>query len=261
MAVVTNETKKKCQNGEVTLGAGVRLSRTADIGMAMKACGFDWLFIDTEHSTLDLDQVSLICIAALGQGISPIVRVPGLDGHFISRTLDGGAQGIVLPHVSSAEEARAFVEQGLFPPAGKRSSGGLPPQTQYEGARGPEMLEALNRETLLVAMIETPEAGGQADAIAAVEGIGALLIGTNDLCLDMGIPGAFEDDRVNRVYDQVIAACAKHGKTPGMGGVYAPDIIGRRLAQGMKFILSGNDHGFMMSGGKTQAETIRSVQP
>ncbi|MDA0999884.1 MAG: aldolase/citrate lyase family protein [bacterium] len=259
--MVPNETKKKCLSGEITLGAGVRLARTADIGMAMKACGFDWLFIDTEHSTLDLDQASLISISALGQGISPIVRVPGLDGHSISRTLDGGAQGIVLPHVNSAEEARAFVEQGLFPPVGKRSSGGLPPQTQYEGARGPEMLEALNRETLLVAMIETPEAGDAAGAIAAIEGIDVLLIGTNDLCLGMGIPGKFEDAQVNRVYDQVISACKKHGKTPGMGGVYVPEIIGRRLAQGMKFILCGNDHGFMMSGGKAQTETIRSLQP
>ncbi|MEE9276154.1 MAG: aldolase/citrate lyase family protein [bacterium] len=260
MTVIANETKRKCREGKVTLGAGIRLARTVEAGMAMKACGYDWLFIDTEHGPLTLDSASQVSIAALRQGVTPIVRVAALEGHLITRILDGGAQGIVLPHVNTAEEARELVRIAKFPPEGDRSSGGALPQTGYEPMPPAEMLPALNRETLLVPMIETPEAGEAAEEIAAVEGIDVLLIGTNDLCLGMGIPGAHEHERVNKVYDQVISACKKHGKTPGMGGAYGAEVIERRIGEGIRFILSGSDFSFMMAGARAQAEAIRKIQ-
>ena len=155
MKVIENTTKKKCEQGEVTLGVGVRLSRTPDIGMMMKSCGFDWLFIDTEHGTLDLDTAAQISTGALQHGITPVVRVASGDSHLSTRILDGGAQGIVLPHVNGPEEARAWVSNCKFPPEGKRSNAGSGPQAAYASLPLEELLSALNRETLLVAMIET----------------------------------------------------------------------------------------------------------
>ena len=108
-------------------------------------------------------------------------------------------------------------------------------------------------------MIETPEAGDEADAIAAVDGIDVLLIGTNDLSTGMGIVGQHDHPRVNKVYDQVNAACKKHGKIAGMGGSYDPQMIERRIKEGMRFILSGSDLNFMIAGAKTQAGMIREL--
>ncbi len=259
MAIITNETKRKSYAGEVTLGVGVRMARTVEVGLAMRAAGFDWLFIDLEHGPFDLETAQQISIAALSQGITPLVRVAGLDAHLSTRVLDSGAQGIVLPHVNDAGEAAELVRICKFPPEGDRSAGGGLAHGGFAAIGAEEMLRGVNEQTLLVAMIETPEAGEQADAIAAVEGIDVLLIGTNDLSTGMGIVGQHDHPRVNKVYDQVIAACRKHGKVAGMGGSYAPEMIQRRIAEGMRFILAGSDLTFMNTGAKAQANMIREL--
>jgi 2-keto-3-deoxy-L-rhamnonate aldolase RhmA len=235
------------------------MAKTVEVGMAMKASGYDWLFIDTEHGPFNLETATQISTAALTQGITPLVRVASLEAHLSTRILDGGAQGIVLPHVDTEEEARKLVNICKFPPEGHRSSGGGLPFAAFESVPATEFLPAVNHEMLLVAMIETPEAGDNADAIAAVDGIDVVLIGTNDLSTGMGIPGQHDDPRVNKVYDQVLSACAKHGKCPGMGGSYDPDLIERRIQDGMRFILSGSDLSFMIAGAKKQAEMIRQA--
>src|SRR5690606_1781972 len=99
-----------------------------------------------------------------------------------------GAQGVVVPHVNSVEQARRVVENCKYPPIGHRSLTAPMPQLGFRTMPVAEAIEALNRNTLVVAMLETPQAVDNADAIAAVEGIDALLIGTNDLAAEMGIP-------------------------------------------------------------------------
>lgn len=259
MPVIANETKRKCREGKITLGTGVRMARTVEVGLAMRAAGYDWLFIDLEHGPFDLETAQQLSIAALTQGITPLVRVADLSPHLSTRILDAGAQGIVLPHVDSAEEARELVHVCKFPPEGGRSSGGGLAHARFEGMDPGKLLADVNREMLLVAMIETPGAGENADEIAAVPGVDVLLIGTNDLSTGMGIVGQHDHPRVNKVYEQVIAACKRHGKTAGMGGSYQPAMIERRVKEGIRFILAGSDLNFMMAGAKSMAETIRKA--
>ena len=121
------------------------------------------------------------------------------------------------------------------------------------------MARAVDAATLIVVMLETPEAIANADAIAAVPGVDALLIGTNDLCMEMGIPGEYTHEKVLAAYDTVIAACKKHGKHPGMGGVYAPKLIEGYVKRGMRLILTGNDFSFLMAGAKAQAAAVRAM--
>ena len=120
--VIPNLTKKKCAEGKVVIGAALRIARTMDVGVALKACGYDFIFIDTEHGTVGLDAAAQLSVAALGHGITPLVRVPSLEGHLGSRVLDGGAQGIILPHVNSGGKASEFVSVCRFPPLGRRPS-------------------------------------------------------------------------------------------------------------------------------------------
>jgi 2-keto-3-deoxy-L-rhamnonate aldolase RhmA len=123
-----------------------------------------------------------------------------------------------------------------------------------------EALPLINAETLVVVMLETPKAIANADAIARVPGVDVLLIGTNDLCAEMGMPGRFTDPKVEDAYRTVVAACAKQGKHPGMGGVYEPKLMEKYIGMGMRFILSGSDLSFLMAGARARADVLRAIK-
>jgi len=260
MNVYPNHTRRRLAEGKLALGMGLRLSRSVDIATIAKTCGYDWLFIDMEHSSMDLDAAAQIAMASLPVGITPIVRVPGKEHHHASRILDAGAQGIVVPHVDSVEEAERAVAYCKYPPVGKRSAMGALPQFAYGGVPVAEALPVANQETLVIVMLETPDAIAKAEAIAAVPGLDVVLIGTNDLCAEMGIPGQFDDKRVEDAYRTVIAACRKHGKHPGMGGVYEPKLMEKYIGYGMRFILSGGDLSFLMAGARERANLLHGLK-
>ena len=260
MESIANHAKQRLAAGELALGMGVRQSRTVDIATVAKTCGFDWLFIDMEHSSLDVDLASQLAMAALGAGITPLVRVPGHEHYHASRLLDNGAQGIVAPHVDTVEEAKRIASACRYPPIGHRSVAGAQPQLGFRSVPVGEATELVNAATLVVVMLETPKAIANADAIAQVEGIDVLLIGTNDLCAELGIHGNFTDPRVEDAYRAVVAACRKHGKHPGMGGVYEPKLMEKYIRAGMRFILSGSDLSFMMDGARARTELLRAVK-
>lgn len=132
MSAYPNHTKRQLAAGKVALGMGVRIARTVDIATVAKTCGFDWLFIDMEHNAMDVDTAGQMAMASLAVGISPIVRVPGKEHHHASRLLDAGAQGIVVPHVDSVEEAQRAVAYCKYPPVGHRSVMGVLPQFAFK---------------------------------------------------------------------------------------------------------------------------------
>ena len=259
MVTVRNTAQERLAAGELALGMGVRMSRTVDIAKAMKTCGYDWLFIDMEHSSMDLDAAAQVSVAAQSAGITPVVRVPGFEHHHASRILDGGAQGIVAPHVDTPETAARIVRQCRFPPLGRRSVVGGLAQLDFAAVPVGEATQAINASTLVVVMIETPEAVGNVDAIAAVEGVDGLLVGTNDLCMEMGIPGRVGDPAVMEAQAKVIDACRRHGRFPGLGGVYEPALMERCIEMGMRFILCGNDLSMLMGAAGGRARQLRAL--
>jgi 2-keto-3-deoxy-L-rhamnonate aldolase RhmA len=137
--------------------------------------------------------------------------------------------------------------------------GGLPQLGFATMALG-EAARVTNEETLVVVMIESPQGVANCDEIASVRGIDALLIGTNDLCFEMGIPGQFNDPRVAEAYQRVIAACRKHGKFAGMGGMYTPELLERHIAMGVQLVLSGSDFSLLMNAGRERASLVRGFQ-
>ena len=114
MVDIKNIAKEKLQAGELAIGVGLRQARTVDIAKAMKTAGFDWLFIDMEHNSMDLDTATQISVTAQDVGITPLLRVPGFQHFHASRALDGGAQGIVVPHVDTKETAIQMVRHCLL---------------------------------------------------------------------------------------------------------------------------------------------------
>ena len=119
------------------------------------------------------------------------------------------------------------------------------------------MIEAANAALLVIPLMETPTAIANAEAIAAVPGIDALLIGTNDLAAEIGIPGEYGHARIAEAYETVIAACRKHNRWPGMGGVDAEELMQKYIGMGMRLVLTGSDGGFMMAGAARRAAQAR----
>jgi 2-keto-3-deoxy-L-rhamnonate aldolase RhmA len=260
MNIYPNHTKRQLAEGKIAIGMGLHQARLVDIAAIGKTCGYDWLFIDMEHSGLDLGIAAQIATAALPVGITPIVRVPGKEHHHASRMLDCGAQGVVVPHVDSVEEARRVVSYCKYPPFGHRSLYGQQPQFLYKNLPIEEATKLANDETLVVVMLESPEAIAQADEIAAVPGVDVVLIGTNDFCAESGIPGEYAHPKVEAAYRKVIEACRKHGKSPGMGGVVDHALLDKYIGMGMRFILSGNDIGFLMAGARQRADFLHGIK-
>ena len=254
---VRNAARERLENGEMALGVGIRTARTVDIAKMMKTSGYDWLFIDLEHGPMSIEFAATLAVAALDTGISPIVRVPFMQHTMATRVLDSGALGIVMPHVDTPEQAREIVDHLKYPPIGHRSLAGA--QAIFDFKRIPinEMIEAANATLLVIALMETPAAIANAEAIAAVAGIDALLIGTNDLAAEMGIPGEFGHGRIAGAYETVIAACRRHNKWPGMGGVDAAELMQKYIGIGMRLVLAGSDGGFLMAAASQRAGLAR----
>jgi 2-keto-3-deoxy-L-rhamnonate aldolase RhmA len=209
---------------------------------------------------MGIDTAAQIAEACHDAGVTPLVRVPGYEHYLATRLLDAGAMGIVFPHVDGAEHARQLVSNCKYPPLGHRSLGGPMAQLGFRPYPRAESTAAVNRETLLVMMLETPAAIAEAEAIAAVPGVDVLLIGTNDLTLEMGIAGKYDDLAVVRAYDTVISACKKHGKHPGMGGIYDHPTMEKYIKMGARFVLCGSDISFLMAGGQARAEFLRGLE-
>jgi 4-hydroxy-2-oxoheptanedioate aldolase len=254
--MVTNLARDRLERGELSLGVGIRVVRSVEVAKAMKSAGFDWLFIDLEHGALSIETASQMCLAALDTGISPLVRVPNGEYSLATRLLDNGALGIVVPHVETATEASDIADRLRYPPLGHRGVFSMMPQFDYRPTAN--LTASLNSANLIAVMLESANAIDNAEAIAAVPGIDILLIGTNDLSIEMGVPGELGHAKIVDAYARMIAACQKYAKWPGMGGVYDDELMRRYIGMGARFILSGSDLGFLLDGGSARTTFLRS---
>ena len=256
-----NPAKRKLAAGELVLCMGLRQARTVDIAMIAAASGFDSVYVDMEHSPISTETTSTICAGAIGLGITPLVRVPSHDRHHSTRALDGGALGVIVPHVNSRAEAQALVENCRFPPVGHRSVMGTGPALGYRALPLGDINQRLNDQTLLIVMLETPEGIEHADDIAAVPGIDMLLIGSNDLCTELGIPGQLRHPKLRAAFEATAAACRAHGKILGVGGIRGDLELQTDLVRmGARFIIAGSDVTYLMAAARKDAETLRAIK-
>ena len=254
-----NHVRKKLDEGKLAVGLTLRIAPSIEMTAVARQAGFDWLFLDMEHGSMAVHHVGQLSIAAGMAGITPIARVTHQDLATAARLLDSGAHGIVFPHVDTPEEARAAADACRFAPVGHRSFGGMPPSIGFAPIPATEVTRKSNELVFIVAMIETEKAVANADAIAAVPGIDCLLIGSNDLSLDMGIHGDFGHTKIVGAYEAVIGACKKHGKVPGMGGIYDTVFAKKYVQMGARFILGGSDLQLISAGAKARTDFFTSL--
>ena len=258
--IVRNNVKEKLARDEVVASMIVRLVRSPEIARIARTAGFDSLYVDLEHGSFSPEAASAICIAALEAGIAPLVRVPGTRAEHVSRSLDGGALGVIAPHIRSAAEAREVVAAAKFPPLGERSAAGALPHLHYRSFPAAEANAAMNEATMVVVQFETADAIEKTDEIAAVEGVDMVLVGTNDLTADMGIPGEYEHARVREAYARTIAACRKRGKHVGVGGLAArPELAAEFVKMGARYVSTGTDLAFLLAESTARAKQVHEI--
>jgi 2-keto-3-deoxy-L-rhamnonate aldolase RhmA len=256
---VRNIVKEKLARDEVVASMTVRLTRGIEIAQLAKTAGFDSLYVDLEHSSLSLETTSQICVAALGCGITPIVRVPQLE--LIQRVLDGGALGVIAPDIRNAAEARAVVKAAKYPELGERGYGSALAQFAFRSPPAAEHYRALNDATMVIVQFESAESIDRADEIFAVAGVDMALFGTNDLTADMGIPGEYEHSKVRDAYVRAIAAARRHGKHVGVGGLASrPTLTAEFVKMGARYVSTGTDLGFLLSAATEQAKQVRGLE-
>ena len=259
--ILRNNVKTKLARDEVVASMTVRLIRSIEIARIARTAGFDTLYVDLEHSSFSLETCGQICMAAVEAGIAPFVRVPANTPDYISRVLEGGALGIIAPHVRSADEARAVVRAAKFSPLGQRSNAGGLPHLHFRSFPAAEAYAALNAATMVIVQFESAAALDKTEEIVAVDGVDVVLVGLNDLLADWGIPGEYDHPRVREAYARTIAACRKQGKHCGVGGLATrPDLVADFVRMGARYVSTGTDLAFLLSACTARAKQVREIK-
>lgn len=259
--ILRNNVKEKLKRDEVVASMTVRLVRNIEIARIARTAGFDTLYVDVEHSSFSLETTAQICVAALEVGIAPFVRVPANTPDYISRVLDGGALGVIAPHIRSAEEARGVVKAAKFAPFGERSNAGGLPHLHFRSFPAAEANAALNDATMVIVQFESAAALERTDEIIAVDGVDMVLIGLNDLLSDWGLTGQYDHPRVREVYAGVIAACRKRGKHCGVGGLATrPDLAAEFVRMGARYVSTGTDLAFLLAACTARAKAVQEIK-
>ena len=166
--------------------------------------------------------------------------------------------GIVFPHVDDADTAKKLVSYCLFPPKGHRSMTGSLPQLNFVPTPISEVATTINDSLIIVMMLESPEAINNVEDIAAISGVDVLLIGTNDLCMEMGLPGQLGHPDIVEAYKKPSQHAKNIISVQEWEGIYEPDLMDKYINMGIKMILGGNNLSLMISAGKDQTFKIRT---
>ncbi|RMY58012.1 hypothetical protein D0864_13422 [Hortaea werneckii] len=246
---VSNPWRDRILKGEVCSVMSCKFFVSNEVAMMVKMAGIDGMFIDMEHSVLTIRDVSQLVLACNYVGVSPIVRIPSKSHWHLSRILDAGAAAVVIPHCETVQEVKDVVRNAKYGPLGIRGCANNQPILNFQTVPTLVANDLLNRETMVIPMIETPAAVELADEFFAIDGVDGILIGSNDLCTDLGIPGKYDDPRYLDSVEKIIAAGVKAGKPIGIGGIGGRlDLLERFFQLGATWSLSGGDGSILQAG-------------
>lgn len=247
--------KKRLRAGEKTIGAWLSLSCPA-VAEIMAGAGWDWVLIETEHTPFTLESLEYTLMAFNGRDTVPIVRVPWNDRVIIRQVLDLGAEGVLVPHVGSPEEAQQVVAACRYPPEGVRGFGPMRASDYYRETE--EYIRTANEGVIVAIQIEHIKAVKAVQQILAVPGIDVVLLGPMDLSASLGLLGQLDHPQVVEAIEQVIAEALRAGIPVGVPmDNKSPDVLLQWVARGCQFVIAGEDHDFLC---RMMAQTLAEFQ-
>jgi len=251
--------RDKLSRSELVTGAGVSL-KDGMISEIFANAGFDFLWIDMEHSSLTLEACDAHVSALRGTDTAAWIRVPSSDPMAIKPILDLNPAGVIVPQIGSVADARRAVAACRYPPHGIRGFG--PRRGIRYGLLDTETyLERSREEPLVILQIEHINAVNEIEAILDTPGIGSLCFGPNDLSGSMGLMGQTTHPRVLEAVDHVIAACRRRKVYCGTSIGYSPDLVRRWIARGIHWIQTSSDWSILQDTACSVARDLRSLKP
>lgn len=249
--------RQKLLDREVTLGSWLQINNPT-AAEVLANVGWDWIAIDIEHTDIDVVSLTALLRGMYGRGVAPIARVSTNDVIEIRRALDVGAQGVLVPFVSTAEGARKAVSAAKYPPWGVR--GYSFSRANDWGTRFKEDVQTANDETVVITMIESREGVENINEIVAVEGLDAIFIGPYDLSGSYGIPGQTQDPVLQDACRRVVEACERAGKAVGLLVVHpTEDVVRAAIQGGYTLPCLGIDTVFLDEGARATRELALSI--
>lgn len=244
--------------GKTPVGHMIMEFSTRGIAKIVEGAGVDFVLIDMEHSSFDIGAVNDLLAWFKATPVTPIVRVPSHDYHFIARIMDAGAAGIMAPNVRTPDEARAVVNAMRYAPEGGRGLGLGASHNDYLPPDPVSYMREANQSHVMIAQIESTTALENLDAIAATPGIDVLWVGHFDLTQSMGIVGQFDNPDFLKAMRDVAEACKRHGKGAGVqpGNL---DQARAWIPLGYNVISFGADHGVYRNALKAGVEQLRGI--
>ena len=254
MELPQNPFKRALKAGKPQIGLWSSLSSNYSVEVIAGA-GFDWILLDCEHSPNDLENLLTQLQAAAPYPTHPVVRVPWNDMVTIKRVLDVGAQSLLIPYVSTAEEAKAAVAHTRYPPAGVRGVAGTTRATRF--GRVKDYAKRAHEEICVLVQVETQAATDNIEAICAVDGVDGVFIGPADLHASLGYTGEIANPKVKPMIDDAIRRIRKAGKAPG---ILTPSEADAKhwLGCGGLFVAVGADVGILARGAEALAAKFKS---
>jgi 2-keto-3-deoxy-L-rhamnonate aldolase RhmA len=240
------ELRRRLKRGDLLLGQLVLEFFTPGLGPMLDACGLDFVIFDMEHGRCDVAMLEQMIASCRGSRIVPMVRVPDLNFAPLSRVLDLGARGVMVPRVETREQTEEIVRALKYAPQGRRGVALGIAHDLYRAA-GAEFFAQANEDLPVIIQVETVKAFENLEAIASVPGVDVLWVGHYDLTVSMGIPAQFDHPRLLQAMDDLVAACNRHGVAPGFLPP-TPESAAHWVCKGFRMISLGSDIGVFLDG-------------
>ncbi len=252
-----NRAKSILEAGRVAVGIAHSQLPAAEIPRMYGAAGLDWVFLDSEHSPFSSDTLHSLLQAYRETEVTAVVRVCDFQYDLVARALDSGAEGIIFPRCEDPGQLARAVRWAKFPPDGDRGFGLGPSQVGYQPATFDQITAHCNRETLLIAQVESALALDRLDELASVEGLDSLLVGPADLSISLGVAGDWRHPRLVEAIERVVAACERHGRWPAIQ-VRDESLAEFWIQRGMKLIGCSTEALLLWSAVQGLARQLRS---
>lgn len=250
--------KNKLTNKHLSIGSWISIAHP-DVVEIMATAGFEWLVVDMEHTSTDINTAKTLIATIKAKGLQPLVRVGANNELLIKQVMDAGAEGVIVPLIKSGAEAKTALDFIKYPPVGKRGVGLY--RAQNYGIGFEQYKDWNKTQSIFIPQIEHIRAVENIDEILAVDGVDGILVGPYDLSASMGYPGEYEREDVKAALEKVKAACKKHNKSLGFHVIKSDAMaIAEKINEGYTFLAFSIDFFFLGDKAREEMSKIHHLR-